>query len=62
MFALHCPKSLITAQSLYFLEQFKLWKQFGEGHLGSMNAKTAEALIALDEAWQMEKQRGQIEK
>jgi hypothetical protein len=61
VFSSSCPKSIITAESLYFLEQFRWWKQFGIGDIRSLPAKTADALIVLEEAWQMEKQRGQIE-
>lgn len=53
---------MITAQSLYFIEQFKVWKQFGGTDVLSMNAKAAEALMVLDEAVQVEKQRGEVEK
>ncbi len=56
----HCPKSVITAQSLYFLEQFRFWKQLGGGNSESMSAKTAEAVVILDEAWRAENQRGEI--
>ena len=62
MISSECPKSVITAQSLYFIEQFKVWKQFGGTDVLSMNAKAAEALMVLDEAVQVEKQRGEVEK
>ena len=62
MISLQCPKSVITAQSLYFIEQFKVWKHFGATDVLSMNAKTAEAFVILEEAVQVEKQRGEVEK
>jgi hypothetical protein len=61
VFSASCPKSIITADSLYFLEQFRWSKQFGIGDIRSLPAKAADALMVLEEAWQMEKQRGQIE-
>jgi hypothetical protein len=59
--ALHCPKSIITAQSLYYLEQFRVWKQFGGENLWSMESKLAEALMVLDQVWQRENQSGEQE-
>ena len=50
VFSFGCPKSVITAQSLYFVEQFGFWKQFGGTSLWHLQAKSAEALILLDEA------------
>ncbi len=58
--SLHCPKSVITAQSLYLIEQFRFWKQLGGANPESMSAKTAEAIAALDEAWGVENQHGEI--
>lgn len=57
--AYHCPKSITTAQSLYFLEQFRIWKEFGGGTPWSLEAKTAEAILVLEEAWRKENERGQ---
>jgi hypothetical protein len=56
--SVHCPKSVITAQSLHFLEQFRWWKE-GGGGLWEMDAKAADAVMVLEQAWQMEKQRGE---
>jgi hypothetical protein len=44
--ALRCPKSIITAQSLGFIEQFLYWKQWG-GDLWESDAKSADALLVL---------------
>ena len=57
--AFECPKSIITAQSLYFLEQFRTWKQFGGGALWGLEAKTTDAILVLEQAYQKEKERGQ---
>jgi hypothetical protein len=46
--AFRCPKSIITAQSLSFIEQFLYWKRCG-GDLWSLNAKSADAILALQE-------------
>lgn len=45
-----CPKSTITAQSLSWVEQYALWKRLG-GDVLSMNARTADAFVMLDQAW-----------
>jgi hypothetical protein len=57
VFSAYCPKSVITAQSVYFLEQFRWWKECGGGGLWDMEAKAADAVMVLERAWQMEKQR-----
>ena len=59
VFSSRCPKSVITAETLYFLEQFTCWKECGGGGLWHMEAKAADAVMALEEAWQMEKRRGE---
>jgi hypothetical protein len=46
--AFRCPKSIITAQSLTFLEQFLYWRRCS-GNLWELDAKTADALMALQE-------------
>jgi hypothetical protein len=46
--AFHCPKSIITAQSLGFIEQFLYWKRCG-GDLWLLDAKTADAVLLLQE-------------
>ena len=51
----HCPKSIISARSLGFLEQFLYWKRCG-GDLRLFEAKTADALLALEEEFVKEKQ------
>jgi hypothetical protein len=57
-----CPKSVITSESLYYLEQFRYWKEVRSGDLYSMDAKTADAVLVLEQAWKLENQRGEIEK
>ena len=52
--AMQCPKSLITAESLSFIDEFQIWKRFGCADVGSMNARTVEALSILESEWQKE--------
>ena len=54
-----CPKSLITAQSLSMLEQFRIWKEFGGGTPWSLDARTAEAILVLEQALQVEIENGE---
>ena len=49
-----CPKSLITADSLVFIEEFQVWKRFGHADVNLMNARTVEALSILENEWQKE--------
>jgi hypothetical protein len=56
--AFRCPKSIITAQSRKFIEQFGYWKGCG-GDLWSFDAKTADALLALEEQIAMENKNEQ---
>jgi hypothetical protein len=46
--AFHCPKSIITARSLNFIEQFAAWRRHG-GDLWSLDAKSADAICVLEE-------------
>lgn len=54
-----CPKSLISADSLSFLEQFHTWKAAGRGSLLSVEAKSADAILTLEHEWQKENERGE---
>lgn len=55
-----CPKSIITARSVLFLEQFRWWKELG-GNVWAMEAKNAEALLLLEQEWRTEMQNGKVE-
>jgi hypothetical protein len=57
--AWQCPKSIITAQSLHWLEQFRWWKQLG-GDPWEMEAKSADALLMLEQEWRTEIQNGSV--
>jgi CYTH domain-containing protein len=52
--AFHCPKSVITAQSQAFIEKFLYWKRCG-GDLWALDAKSADASLALQEEIELEK-------
>lgn len=54
-----CPKSVITVQSLYYIEQFKNWKQLG-GDVWQLDAKSADALLLLEREWQTENEHGKV--
>ena len=56
--AFNCPKSIISPNSVYFLEHFKNWKVFGGGTLLFLEAKVADAVLVLEQAWQKENHRG----
>jgi hypothetical protein len=57
-----CPKSSITRQSAYVLEQFKAWKRFG-GEISSwIPAKLADALLILNHESKIEGQDGETQK
>ena len=51
--AFHCPKSIVTAQSQTFIEKFLYWKRCG-GDLWALDAKSADALLALQEEIELE--------
>ncbi len=46
-----CPKSMISADSLRFLEVFQVWKQLGGGCVLEMDARSAEAILILEKEW-----------
>lgn len=52
-----CPKSVITAESLQFLEVYRMWKQMGGGCVMSLEARTADAIELLEQEWGAEKER-----
>ncbi len=56
--AFHCPKSIITAQSLSFIQQFLYWKGCGVD-LWSLDAKSADAILLLQDEFEKEKKNGE---
>ena len=61
VFTHQCPKSIISSQSLMFIEHFRYWKRFGGGAPWQMDSKTAEALLLLDQLFKAEEHYGEQE-
>ena len=57
-----CPKSSITRQSAYFLEQFNVWKKYGGEIPRSISAKAADALLLLNKELKAEDQYVEAQK
>jgi hypothetical protein len=53
-----CPKSLITAQSIGWMEEFFVWKRLRLGLAFELNARQAEAFLVLEEQLALEEQSG----
>ena len=47
--ATSCPKSLITAESLRWIEDFYAWKVLGGGEYRTWSAKQVDAFCALEQ-------------
>ena len=43
-----CPKSLVTAESLEFLEKYFVWKMPGGGSDGELTARETDAFLTLE--------------
>ena len=48
MAAEECPTSLVTPQSLEYVERFFVWKLAGNGSVMELPAKLADALLLLE--------------
>ena len=46
--ATRCPKSIITAESMYLLDEFNLWKRSGARSIHTMPARVVDAILILD--------------
>jgi hypothetical protein len=53
-----CPKSLITAESIGWLEEFSARRRMGSLRLEDLGAREAEAFLMLGELLSLEKQDG----
>lgn len=53
-----CPKSLVTAQSLGWIEEFLVWKRLGISLPFDLGARQAEAFVILEEQLSLERQHG----
>ena len=49
-----CPTSLITAQSLTWIEQFYVWRTLGPKYPGELSAREVEAFLILEQETQAE--------
>ena len=54
-----CPKSLISPESLEFVEKFLVWKFSGGGGFGEITAREADAFMMLEEEWRRESKNGE---
>jgi hypothetical protein len=43
-----CPKSLVSAESLRWIEQFFVWKKLGLQLTGELSARDVEAFLILE--------------
>ena len=57
--AFECPRSLITPESLRFIEEFSVWKVGGVRDFMRLPARTAEAFIVLEQELRAEHGRQQ---
>ena len=46
-----CPTSLVTPQSIEWVERFFVWKLLGNGSVTELPAKVADALLMLEKEW-----------
>ena len=53
-----CPTSLITAQSLAFIEQFYVWRKLGPKYPGELSAREVEAFLILEQEARAEESDG----
>ena len=44
------------------MDRYRVWKQLGGFDVGSLEAKAADALVVLEEAWKKENQNGETNK
>ena len=53
-----CPTSLISAQSLTWIEQFYVWKKLGANYPGELSAREVEAFLILEQEARAEESDG----
>jgi hypothetical protein len=54
-----CPKSLVTPQSLEWVEKFLTWKFSGSGAFDEMAARDADAFLILEREWRTGSEDGE---
>jgi hypothetical protein len=53
-----CPTSLVSAQSLTWIEQFYVWRKLGPSYPGELSAREVEAFLILEQEAQAEESDG----
>jgi hypothetical protein len=56
--ATECPRSLISADSLAYIEEFFTWKLFGHADHYALAGKTVDAFFVLEREWLKEQRNG----
>jgi hypothetical protein len=49
-----CPKSIITAESMYLLDEFNVWKRYPSAPLHALPARVVDAILILDDEFRAE--------
>jgi hypothetical protein len=52
--ATRCPKSIITAESMYLLDEFNVWKRCPGAPLHALPARVVDAILMLDNEFRAE--------
>ena len=53
-----CPTSVVSAQSLTWIEQFYVWKRLGANYPGELSAREVEAFLILEQEARAEESDG----
>jgi hypothetical protein len=53
-----CPTSMITAQSLEWIEQFYVWRKLGPNYRRELSAREVEAFLILEQEARAEESDG----
>ena len=53
-----CPTSVVSAQSLTWIEQFYVWRKLAEKYPGELSAREVEAFLILEQEAQAEESHG----
>ena len=58
MIAMQCPKSIMSAQSLIWLEEYYAWRLLGGGDLSGASARQVDAFCVLEGELKAEERHG----
>jgi len=53
-----CPTSIVSAQSIGWIEQFHVWRRLGANYPGELSAREIEAFLILEQEAQAEESDG----